>query len=366
MCDCPGAATVIDDWNGTRGPCRAGTATRWEPFRDAVSGPFEGVLATGVPVAERDLAAALLPGAVVEPRRLDAAVAGAHPDVRVLCVMVHDRVEPALLEGMPGLDAVVTRSDGYDHLPLAWLGDRGIAACHLPDYASDSVAELTVGLVLALLRRLPEAVVRTRGTGGALDWNRDGLVGRRLSEVTVGLVGLGRIGSRVARALTGLGGSVAGYDSVQDAGVGRLPGFEWAPTLEDLLARSDVVSLHVPLTGQTRGLIDEAAIGRMRPGACLVNTARGDVVDQAAVGSALRRGRLAGYAADVLPGEPQPPDLKLFADLPTALIVPHLGAHNHATIRRRWEDTAAACRAALERDEAALAPYRARGGDAEG
>jgi len=311
--------------------------------------PMQAVL-TSVPPAETDLARGALPGAAIEAEPFGEGTAARHPDARVLCIMIHDEVPVGLLERLPGLQALVTRSDGYDHLPLAWLKDRGIPAFHLEGYATESVAHLATMMLIALARRVPEAAAMTAGRGPAGTgprWDRSGLVGRHLNELTVGVLGTGRIGSAVAGTLTGLGVQVLGHDIAPRADLETLPGFRYAGSLEALLGGSDALTLHVPLDGSTRGLIDGPALARMRPGSLLVNTARGGVVDTVAVAGALESGHLAGFAADTLPGEPDPPDLPRLAAHPNVLLTPHLGAHNHATLGRRYEVTARIVHAVL-------------------
>lgn len=269
--------------------------------------------------------------------------------------MIHDQLTLEALEAFPDLEQVITRSAGYDHLPLDRLRERGAGAYHLGDYASTSVAHVATGMIVSLLHRFPEANAATRN--GV--WDRSGLVGRSLQEVTVGLVGVGRIGQATAEVLGAFGcPRLLGHDPARPAW--QAPdSFSWVTSLEELLGQIDVVSLHAPLTAGTRHLLDADAIARMKPGSLLVNTARGAIVDQEAVAAALDGGHLAGYAADVLPGEPTPTDLVRFQDHPNVLLTPHLGAHNTATQARRYETLARILEAIRRRDTAFLAPYAA-------
>ncbi len=323
---------------------------------------FSDVVLTSVPGRDAPLVSALLPGAHVLEEPLSTAVADGYRDARVLCVMVHDPVSPGLLGRFPHLRGVVTRSTGFDHLPLAWLRERRVEACYLPDYAVAGVAHLTVGLILTLLRRVPEAMAVTQGAfrGGREppSWDREGLVGRHLHDVTVGVLGTGRIGSVVVRLLSAMGGRVVGHDIAPEPSLRGVPGFRYVDELASFLSACDVLTLHVPLTSLTHGMIGEDALRRLPPGAVLVNTARGRVVDQLAVERALRDGRLGGYAADVLPGEPVPPSLPRFRDLPNVVLTPHLGAYDSASIRARCEHTARAVEAVLRDDVRALTRFR--------
>jgi lactate dehydrogenase-like 2-hydroxyacid dehydrogenase len=204
---------------------------------------------------------------------------------------------------------------------------RGIPVGHTPDVLTDATADLAFALILAVARRLPEGIAAVRA-GEWVTWEPDWLLGRDVHGATLGIVGLGRIGSAVARRAEGFGMEVL---HAGGAGAG-------AVSLEELLARADFVSLHAPLTDATRHLIDEAALRRMKPTAYLINTARGAMVDQDALATALREGRIAGAALDVTDPEPLPPDHPLL-DSPNLLVLPHLGSATHAT-RERMADLA--------------------------
>ncbi|MEA3202181.1 MAG: (S)-sulfolactate dehydrogenase [Thermoplasmata archaeon] len=281
------------------------------------------VLVTSVPREERALAEASLPGARIVAAPLGPSMG--ERGVRVLCVSYADRVTRDTLAAFPDLEAVVTRSDGFDHLPLA-----DVACYHLGDYAADPVASLAVTFLMMLARRVPEAAARTR----AGSWRRDGLVSRELDELRVGVLGAGRIGERVLRQLAELGVDAWAYD------IKPRPGFRMAESLDALLEGSDALSVHVPLDAATRGMIGARELALLRAPALLVNTSRGAVVDQAAVAEALRAGRLAGYAADVLPGEPEPAeDLARFAGLDNVVLTPHVAAYDRRTVRERYQRT---------------------------
>jgi phosphoglycerate dehydrogenase-like enzyme len=275
--------------------------------------------------------------------------------------MVHDPVTPATLEGFSSLKAIVTRSTGFDHLPLDWLKERGIAAYALGGYSTRSVADLTVAMIVSLLYRVPEAMAQTQGAfrGGAEPgWLRGHLTGRALAEVTVGVLGTGRIGSHVVALLSAMGGRTIGYDIAPSATVNRIRGFRYVRSLDALFSGSDVLTLHIPLTDETRNMVDQHALRHLPPRALLVNTARGGVVDQPAVEAALRSGRLAGYAADLLPGEPTPPDLKRFRNMANVLLTPHLAAYNTQSNRARYETAARVAKAVLRSKAEAVKDLR--------
>ncbi len=206
---------------------------------------------------------------------------------------------------------------GVDNIDLGAATARSIPVGHTPEVLTDSTADLAVALMLAACRRLPEGerVVRAGEWG---TWAPDWMLGRDLHGATVAVVGGGgRIGTAVGRRLDGFGCRVLA--------VGRGEG-----ELERALAEADFVTVHAPLTDQTRGLIGEPQLRAMKPTAYLVNTARGPIVDTAALERALREGWIAGAALDVTDPEPLPADHPLLG-APNLLVVPHVGSATHAT-----------------------------------
>jgi glyoxylate reductase len=242
----------------------------------------------------------------------------------VLC-MLTDRIDADLLEAAPRLRAIANYAVGSDNIDLAAAQARGIAVGVTPGVLTDATADIAFALLLAIARRLPEGEAAVRD-GEWTTWEPDWLLGRDVHGATLGIVGRGRIGDAVARRAEGFGMTVVHH--------GRSSGIP----LEELLAQADFVSLHVPLTPETRHLIDAAALARMQPTAYLVNTARGGVVDQSALAAALRDGTIAGAALDVTDPEPLPPDDPLL-DAPNLIVLPHLGSATHAT-RRAMADLA--------------------------
>ena len=206
------------------------------------------------------------------------------------------------------LRVVANFAVGYDNVDVAACRERGVIVTNTPDVLTNATAELAVALMLAAARRLGEAerIVRAGRWAG---WEPNQLLGRELSGAVVGIVGLGRIGTRVAELLRGFEVDLLYAARSRRPEAERRLGAEHA-TLEALLERSDFVTLHVPLSPQTHHLIDAHALERMKPGAILVNTSRGGLVDAAALAEAIRDGRLAGAGLDVYEQEPQvPPEL---------------------------------------------------------
>jgi glyoxylate reductase len=234
-----------------------------------------------------------------------------------LLSLLTDTVDAELIEGAPDLRAISNYAVGVDNIDVAAATARGIPVGHTPDVLTDSTADLAVGLMLAVARRIPEGE-RIVHEGRWSTWSPGWHLGRDLHGATVGLVGGGRIGGAVARRLEGFGCEVlvAGRD-------GPTP-------FAELLERSDFVSLHVPLNPGTRGLIGAPELDAMKETAFLVNTARGPIVDQRALADALTAGSIAGAALDVTDPEPLPPDDPLLA-APNLLVIPHLGSATHRT-----------------------------------
>ena len=250
-------------------------------------------------------------------------------DCDALLVRTYARVSRAVLEGAKRLRVIGRAGVGLENIDLAAARERGIAVVYTPAAATDAVAELTVGLMIALLRKIPagDAAVRS----GRLTEVRQVWSGRELSELTLGIVGLGRIGRAVARRCRhGFGMSVLYNDIVAP---GWLDFAAAAVGKEELYAKSDVISLHVPLTDQTRHLISVTALAKFKPGSMLINTARGAVVDNGALAHALASGTLAGAALDVFDPEPPPAD-DVLLHAPNTLLTPHIGARTERGLVR--------------------------------
>jgi glyoxylate reductase len=237
--------------------------------------------------------------------------------VEGLLCMLTDPVDRELFEAAPDLRAVSTYAVGTDNIDLAAASERGIPVGHTPDVLTETSADLALALMLAVMRRIPEGDAEVRA-GEWLTWEPARLLGHDLHRATVGIVGLGRIGQAVKRRVEGFGARVVH--------TGRTDGV----SIDELLEQSTVVTLHCPLTDQTRGLIDAEALRRMRDDAYLVNTARGPIVDTDALRQALEQGWIAGAALDVTDPEPLPADHPLLR-VPNLVVAPHLGSASHET-----------------------------------
>jgi glyoxylate reductase len=234
-----------------------------------------------------------------------------------LLTMLTDRVDAALLDAAPRLRAVANMAVGTDNIDLAAAAERGVAVGNTPDVLTDATADLTLALILAITRRLPEGHARVReGRWGT--WQPAQDLGSDLAGHTLGVIGWGRIGQAVGHRAQAFGMEV-----VHSSRSSGLP-------LDELLARADIVSVHTPFTPDTAHLVNAAAMAKMKPTAYLVNTSRGGVVDQSALRAALIDGRIAGAALDVTDPEPLLPDDPLL-DAPNLLVVPHIGSATTGT-----------------------------------
>ncbi len=214
----------------------------------------------------------------------------------------------ALIERLDSCRILVRAGVGYDHIDIAACGRRGIPVCNVPDYGTTEVADHAIALMLGLARGLVSYHARLLADPHAgWHWSGAPLV-RRLRGARFGVVGMGRIGTATARRAAGLDMQISFHDPFLPDGADLALGWRRVPSLQALLAESDVVSLHCPLSADNANLIDAAALAAMRKDALLINTARGGLVDLAALEAALRAGRIGGAGLDVLPGEPPAPD----------------------------------------------------------
>lgn len=251
-------------------------------------------------------------------------------------------VEPigeSILERAPRLKVIARYGVGVDNVDVASAARRGIAVTNTPGANAGAVAELVVGLLVALARAIPAADRAAR----AGDWAFPG--GVSLEGKVLGLLGFGAVGRAVARRVAGFGMEVIAHDPLLAAGAG--PDGVRACSRAELVARSDFLSLHLPLTADTAGMVDAEFLAAMKPGARLVNTARGELVDEAALAAALADGRLAGAALDALADEPPAPGFAL-GTRADVILTPHIGAHTdharHEMARRAIDNCLAVLR----------------------
>jgi D-3-phosphoglycerate dehydrogenase len=282
-------------------------------------------------------------------------------DFDALVVRSMTQVDADLLEAGRQLKVVGRAGIGVDNVDVVAATDRGILVVNAPTANLVSATEHTFALLLALARNIPAA----QASMSAGEWNRKQFLGSELHGKTLGVVGLGRIGQGVAARARAFGMSVVAYDPFLDASAARRMDIELAE-LNEVIAVADVVTLHTPLTDQTRNLINEERLAKMRPNALLVNCARGGVVDEEALLAALEGGRLGGAALDVFAEEP-PTDLRL-VNHPRVVTTPHIGAQTREAQERVATETARMVLAALDGSLAVTAvnlPFRSIGGMGE-
>jgi D-lactate dehydrogenase len=220
------------------------------------------------------------------------------PNAKIVSVFIYSEVTREVVAAMPKLRFIATRSTGYDHIDLAACSERGIVVSNVPRYGENTVAEHAFGLILALSRKIYHAVLRTT----RLDFSTVGLRGFDIKGRTLGVVGAGAIGMHVIRMAKGFGMEVLAYDVNEQHLLAEVLGYRYV-SLEQLLSQSDVITLHVPLIPATHHLINHDTIRLIKPGAILINTARGGIVDTSALVTALNEGIIGGVGLDVLEGE---------------------------------------------------------------
>jgi len=271
--------------------------------------------------------------AELRERGFEPAFADEPCDAAEALVCVTHPVDAALLARHPACKLVCVAFTGHDHVDHVACRARGIAVCNVPEYATSATAELALALALALLRGIPRADRELH----ALEWRPR--AGRELAGRTVGIAGTGRIGCHAARLFRACGCRVLGWSRSPSAEFRALGGIA-VESLGELCAQSEILSLHLPLTPQTQGILGARELARMQPSALLVNVARGALVDAPALHAALAQRRLGGAALDVYEREPFA-GVPAFQELEHVILLPHLGFRTEEALARRWETTLA-------------------------
>jgi len=222
-------------------------------------------------------------------------------DAHVLILWHGPLVSASVVSKLKNCRAIIRNGVGFDTVDIAAAAKAGIPVCNVPDYGTEEVADHAIALTLALYRQLFPLDKEAKQLGWSLE---SAAKMRRLRTQTFGIIGLGRIGTAAALRAKAFGFRVVFYDPYVRSGTHKAVGIERVATLDELLRIADTVSIHCPLTSETRGMIGEKEIARMKPGSFLVNTARGDIVKKAPVFAALHRGHLAGAGLDVVENEP--------------------------------------------------------------
>ncbi len=245
-------------------------------------------------------------------------------EAEVLLIRSKTKVTPELLAKAPHLKLVIRGGVGLDNVDKEACKARGIKVMNTPEASSVAVAELAMALMLAIPNRTVEAHVSMKEG----KWLKKELKRTELYQKTLGLLGVGRIGTEVAKRAAAFGMKVIAYDPfIKEHPAAKLVG------LDELLVNSDYISFHTPLTDETKGMINDATISKMKKGVILVNTGRAKIIDEAALAKALASGQVAAYGTDVWYSDPPPPDCPLFS-APNVLMAPHIGASSKENLLR--------------------------------
>lgn len=274
-----------------------------------------------------------------------------------LSVFVDSRLTADVIAKFPNLKFIAARSTGYDHIDIAACKARGIAVSYVPGYGDNTVAEFAFGLLLSLTRKVYLGADRVKEHGS---FSLEGLRGVDLLGRTIGVIGTGRIGRHALRIAQGFGMRIVAFDTKPDQQFAKDTGFEYHP-LEELLRMSDIITIHCPLTPETKNLINMQNVNQMRRGSYLVNTARGGIVSSEALIWALQNGFLAGAALDVLQeegetkdelhmltsGHPNSEALEnmlrnhILMKMPNVLVTPHMAFNSVEALQRILNTTLA-------------------------
>lgn len=219
-------------------------------------------------------------------------------DARILSTFISSKITPAVIDSMPNLKFIATRSTGFDHIDTEYARSKGIPVANVPTYGENTVAEHTFALILSLARHLKKA--HSKISQG--DFSIKGLMGFDLKGKTIGVVGTGHIGMRVIKMAVGFSMKALAYDPVQNHFLEEVLGFKYVD-FDTLLKESDIISLHAPYNRKTHHMINEENIGKIKKRPVLINTSRGGLVDTTALAKALDKGILSGAGLDVLEGE---------------------------------------------------------------
>lgn len=256
-------------------------------------------------------------------------------DADALYCTLNERVDRELIDSAPRIRVVGTMSVGVDHIDVEYATSKGIYVVHTPGVLTETTADFAWALLMAAARRVVEADRMVREGRWTIPWAPTMMLGHDVHGKKLGIIGLGRIGAAVARRANGFNMEIMYYDVVRREDLERELGVRFT-SLEELLREADFVSIHVPLTPETRRLIGERELRLMKPTAVLVNTARGPVVDEEALYRALKEGWIAAAGLDVFEVEPLPPDSPL-TKLENVVLAPHIGSASHDTRNRMAE-----------------------------
>jgi D-lactate dehydrogenase len=278
---------------------------------------------------------ASVPGVSFQPWDLSPeAIIEACKDAEVISVFITTAFPRSILEKLPNLKLLCTRSVGFDHLDLAYCKERGITVCNVPDYGSHVIAEHVFALLLSTLRHIVIGTERVRQ--GIFDYR--GLRGMALRDKTLGIIGTGKIGKKVAEIAHGFGMRIIAQDVYKNAEIVEKYGVTYVER-DVLLAESDIITLHAPALVETRHMINRASIVAMKDGVILVNTARGSLIDSEALLAALESGKVAYALLDVLEHESSIAADKQLVHHPHVVTTPHIAFYADDSVRTMYADS---------------------------
>src|SRR5437867_5534124 len=259
---------------------------------------------------------------VLDKRLSEAELLQAVAEVEAIVVRSETKITRKVMEAAPRLKVVGRAGVGVDNVDVEAATQRGIVVMNTPSGNTISTAELTFSMLLALARKIPQAHASMK----AAEWNRKAFQGVELYNKTLGILGMGRIGTEVARRAMAFGMQVLAYDPYLSLARAKALQVELIENLDDIFARSDFLTVHMPMTDETRGMIDAAAFAKMKKGVRVLNCARGGIINEKDLCAAVRSGQVAGAALDVYEEEPLPEQFPL-RELPQVIMTPHLGAN---------------------------------------
>lgn len=262
-----------------------------------------------------------------------------------ILTMLSDRIDAALMDALPNLKVISQFAVGFDNIDTKAATERGLPVGHTPGVLTDTTADFAFALLMAAARRIPEGQHYVHDNKWRT-WGPTLLMGHDVYGATLGIIGFGRIGQAMAKRGTGFDMRIIYYDEYAPADAGKDIGAERLP-LDEVLQQADFISIHTPLTPETRHLISTDALKKMKPTCILINTARGPVVDPKALYEALKNGEIAAAALDVTEPEPIPTDDPLLT-LDNCLVVPHIASSSIATRTKMAEMAAANLLAGLK------------------
>lgn len=254
-------------------------------------------------------------------------------DAEVISTFITTKFPKDILSQLPNLKILCTRSVGYDHIDLAYCAERGIAVCNVPDYGSHVIAEHAFALLLSTLRHIQEG--NRRVTSGVFDYR--GLRGMTLQGKTIGILGTGKIGRKVAEIAHGFGMNIIAFDVYQVPEIVEKFGVKYV-TLDETLAQSDILSLHVPALPSTIGMINKDSIAKMKDGVIIVNTARGSLINSKDLLDALNAGKVKHALLDVLEHESTVAEDSLLVKHPKVVTTPHIAFYADDSVRNMYND----------------------------